>query len=301
MLSWLGAAARTSAAAHSKALAAPVLEDIERVEEAETFVGGGQETKGALPVVSPPLVGSVYSSRGRGYAPYNEDAAFLFRTEGGPLVLAVLDQAGGLGGRVRGEASGRVAARLARGLQRLEGEVGSEALRLRFSELIHEAHHDLLSRDQGEVTTAVAARIDAGGGVVGVTSGDSGLVLFDENGLVLQTNVRHEAADYGQAGCLTHAVGLAPEGPTPETFSWQLPVGGAVMACSDGLLDAGLGLEDIGRMWVDCADVNEAMNALVTKVLRRMALYRAKPDNLTIAVVRRNALDVPPAGEPVPK
>lgn len=282
MLSWLRAP-RTSAAERSRALALPALEELEPIDEAATFVARGRETRGALPVQSEVLEGAIFSSRGRGYAPYNEDAALLFRGSEDRLWMAAFDQAGGLGGRVRGEASGLAAERVARALR----SAGTETPLLeRMSGALGDAHDILVDRREGEVTTAVVARLSPDGAIDLVTSGDSGALLFGPEGELVAMNELHVALGPENIGCLTHALGLEPEGPDILRSQWRLPAGGALLLCSDGLLDAGLEYADIGRSVTADGDLVGLVNTLCARVLRRMSLYRSKPDNLTIVVAR---------------
>ena len=109
----------TSASQREKALKTPCLEDIDDFSTALTCIADGRQSKSALPVESEYFQGAIYSSRGRGYARYNEDAGALFRDSQGRAYAVALDQAGGLGGRIRGRASALAADAILRGFQKL--------------------------------------------------------------------------------------------------------------------------------------------------------------------------------------
>src|SRR5262245_60907936 len=120
MFSWLGfGALRASEPERQAALEGSRIEMLASPGTAATLVAGGRQTKGALPVRTPHFDGAIYSSRGRGYARYNEDGAELFCDERGRMYAAVFDQAGGLGGVVRGEASQLAAVRVFRAFRRI--------------------------------------------------------------------------------------------------------------------------------------------------------------------------------------
>ncbi|MEL6189066.1 MAG: SpoIIE family protein phosphatase [Myxococcota bacterium] len=282
MLSWLRAP-RTSSADRARSLAVPPVEELEPVDAAATFLARGRETKGALPVVADTLEGAVYSSRGRGYATYNEDAALLLRGSEDVLWMAAFDQAGGLGGEIRGDGSGLAAERVARALRAPQAET---PLLERLTDALTDAHQLLLSRQEGEVTTAVVARLEGDGRIQLATSGDSGALLFGAEGELLAMNELHVALGPENIGCLTHALGLEPEGPDILTTEWRLPAGGALLLCSDGLLDSGLDYADIGRALTARGNLVDHVNALCAKILRRMSFYRSKPDNLTVVAAR---------------
>jgi serine/threonine protein phosphatase PrpC len=96
----------------------------------------------------------------------------------------------------------------------------------------------------------------------------------------------HEHESPAAVGCLTHAIGLVPEGPSPDAYEWSFAKGEWLLLCSDGLLDAGLAAEDIGSVLRSTTSAEEALNALCKKVLRLMTTLQAKPDNLTVVAIR---------------
>jgi serine/threonine protein phosphatase PrpC len=295
-LSWLPfGAVRTSASARAAALASATLERVDAPDRSPTFVAGGRQTKGALPVRTACFDAAVYSSRGRGYARYNEDAALLFRDEAGMIYAAVFDQAGGLGGRVRGAGSRIAAERAFVAFKKLataqEGSVEPARILLDQVEL---AHQGLIERGEGEVTTAVMVVARPGAALV-LNSGDSAAWCFDPEGRPRAVTLPHEDPDDGR-GALTHAVGLLPDGHASELYAWTLDVGERLLLCSDGLLDAGLSPEDLGRELCGAESAEEAINQLAGRVLRRMSLMQAKPDNLSLVLVHCRALDADAAG-----
>jgi serine/threonine protein phosphatase PrpC len=263
------------------------LEDLDPPHGAITWVGEGAQTRGALPIFAEGLAGAVYSSRGRGYAPYNEDAGALFRDRRGWMYGAAFDQAGGLGGSVRGQASGlaaREAARAFRELARSTAPPSDAEISKRLKSAIWSAHDQLVERGEGEVTTAVLAVVRSDRAVL-VNSGDSGALCFS-NGLVSQRTRMHESDDPGAAGLLTHAVGLIPEQPRPETYVWPLSPGDWLVLGSDGLLDFGGEPTEIAEWLGSHPDPADAVNDVAGRILRRMTFMRAKPDNLTVVGIR---------------
>lgn len=288
-LSWLPLGLiRASASSRAAALQSAKLEDLPLPPVgAVTWLAGGKQSKGALPVKTPAFDAAVYSSRGRGYARYNEDAALLFVDGRGHLYLAVLDQAGGLGGRVRGAASELAALRLFETWKRLAtaSETSPEHDSQAMLEAMERAHTELVQRREGEVTTAVAA-VARPGAVVLVNSGDSGALQFARSGAVRATTVMHEHISPLAAGCLTHGIGLIPEAAAPDTYHWVLERGDWLLLATDGLLDSTLSPAEIGEIIAGSDTAEAAVNKLCTRVLRMMAILRAKPDNLSIAAVR---------------
>jgi len=274
---------RAPAAVRAAALATPSIEMLIEPGSAPTLVAGGYETKGALPHRSAFLDAALYSSRGRGYAPYNEDAAGLFTDARGHVYAFVLDQAGGLGGHVRGAASALAAEKIWRGCRAIAtGEgIAHELLAKAFAE----AHELLVARREGEVTTAVAA-VATADEIELMSSGDSAALHYDRHGALKAATALQELAP-PNIGCLSHAIGLVPEGHAPDAYSWELEAGDWILLATDGLLDAGLDREVIGAQLVNAHDAEDAVNALCTRVLRRMATLRAKPDNLTVVAIRR--------------
>lgn len=249
-----------------------------------TWLAGGKECKGALPVKAAGLDAAIYSSRGRGYAHYNEDAAALYRDDRGHLYACVLDQAGGLGGEVRGQGSEAAARVLFSAFQGIARE-GPETDPLpALARAFQDAHQALLGRAQGEVTTAVAAVVRPGA-VYLMNSGDSAAQHFDAAGVKKQSTELH-VLEGPQQGYLTHALGLSPEGPNPEDYVWALEPGDWLVLATDGLLDAELDAAAYARCLGPAKDAEHAVNRLASLVLRRMGTLRAKPDNLTMAVIR---------------
>ena len=271
----------------AQALATPTLEHLDAPEGAPTFVAGGKQTRGALPVSTERFEGALYSSRGRGYARYNEDGAALFADERGELYAAVFDQAGGLGGVTRGEGSGLAARHATRAFRKLAtGPDGAEVVGTLVDDGIMAAHHALVARQQGEVTTAVLA-VTRGETVHLVNSGDSAAFHFDERGRHLgQTRPHALPTPYGIGG-LTHAVGLEPDKPNAEAYAWAMAPGHWVLMASDGLLDSGINPDDWGRTLAGAEHPEAGVNDLVQRILRRMTLMQAKPDNLTMVAFRR--------------
>ena len=276
---------RAPASARAAALATAAIEDLAADADAATMVAGGRQTKGALPIAD--IDAAVYSSRGRGYARYNEDAAGLFRDRKGRAYAFVLDQAGGLGGQVRGRASALAGKRLFDACRSFaqwddgNAEASPSSLLLKAFE---RAHNDLLDRGEGEVTTAVVVVSDQDHAHL-VNSGDSGAMHFDGKGQ-LKAMTDMQEFEPPNEGCLQHALGLEPEGHEPGVYEWTLEPGDWVLLATDGLLDAGISEEALGRMLAGAESAEVAVNQICATALRRMGTLRAKPDNLTVVALR---------------
>ena len=288
---WFGfGGARATESERQAALSTAPLERLQSPHDAVTLVAGGRQTKGALPVQTRYFDGAIYSSRGRGYARYNEDGAALFSDEQGRMYGAVFDQAGGLGGRVRGEASKLAAIETVRAFRRLAtGQDKGKVTQVLVEHGIMPAHAALVARNEGEVTTAVIAALHPDRAHL-ASSGDSAAVHFTKNGKIAGRTRPHEVITSFGAGALTHAVGMQPEGPSAESYTWPLATNDWILMCSDGLLDSGLSPSQWHEALRTSATAEDAVNALAKRVLRRMTWMRAKPDNLTILAVRRRNL-----------
>ncbi len=285
-LSWLTFVnVKTTAAARRSALEAAPLERITEAEVPTLMVAGGRQTKGALPVATDHFEAALYTSRGRGYARYNEDGAGLYTDERGTVYASVFDQAGGLGGSIRGAASELAATYAFRGFRDLATGQGDGDVAMRLRQVVEDAHQALVNRAEGEVTTAVLA-VARPGSITMVNSGDSAAMRFDERGQLQAMTDKHEVTSPAGIGCLVHALGLTPEGPAPDTYQWPLPSGHWLLMGSDGLLDAGMDDEMVGRILMGATGPEDAVNQLARLVLRRMTLMQAKPDNLTMIAIR---------------
>ncbi|MEO1334464.1 MAG: SpoIIE family protein phosphatase, partial [Myxococcota bacterium] len=268
-----------------EALATGPIEAISDPDDTLLTVVGGRQTKGALPMVTRHFDAAVYSSRGRGYAAYNEDGAGVYCDEKGFVYAGVFDQAGGLGGSVRGAASGLAAKTAFHAFREIATAPQTKDIRAALTHAIDDAHKTLVDRGEGEVTTAVLAVLQPKR-VILVSSGDSAAMRFDEKGQLLGVTDKHEAISAFGVGCLVHAVGLVPEGPAPDVYEWPLKTGHWLLMGSDGLLDAGLDIETVGKKLARATSAEDAVNQLAKVVLRRMTLLQAKPDNLTIIAIR---------------
>lgn len=284
MFSWFGfGALKASEEERLAALSGSMIERLASPRSAPTFVTGGRQTKGALPVRTERFDAAIYSSRGRGYARYNEDGAQLFCDERGRVYAGVFDQAGGLGGVVRGEGSQLAAMRVFRAFHKIATSSDVDAAQAIYDEVMT-AHDELLARKQGEVTTAIIA-VAGDGRLVLVNSGDSGALHFDKQGRFKVRTEMHEHDEPFAAGCLTHAVGLMPEGAAPDAYEWEYEPGDWLLLCSDGMLDAGLSAEELGGILVEAESAEDALNKLCKKILRLMTTLRAKPDNLSVVAI----------------
>ena len=279
---------KTAAPERELALEGPSIEDIQDFDAVAMLVADGRQTRAALPFISKVYNGAVFSSRGRGYARYNEDAGGLLADKMGRVYAVALDQAGGLGGRIRGEASALAAKEIFEACKTYAQQVGDALDPVDILlEAFHRVHRDLLARKEGEVTTAVAALIE-GPSVYLVNSGDSGAVLFDRDGEIKTRTEMHEFPPPDQA-CLRHALGLEPEGAMPTPYAWTLEPGDWLLLGSDGLLDSGMVEDEIGPLLKTFDHAEDAVNQICTFILRRMGTLRSKPDNLTVVLVHAHA------------
>lgn len=287
-LSWLPfGQIRASATERAEALESARIEAVASPEGSATFVAGGKQTKGALPVETAHFEAAVYSSRGRGYARYNEDGAALFSDASGNIYAVVCDQAGGLGGKIRGAASALAVTRIWESFRTiaLTRELDDAGIAATVMMGVDRAHDELVRRQQGEVSTAITAVCRPGGAVL-VNTGDSGALHFDGMGTLKNVTVMHEHDSPDAFGCLMHGIGLFPELPAPDPYRWAVARGDWLLLCSDGLLDSGLLDADVGRILRESTSAEEAVNKICTRVLRLMTMMRAKPDNLTVIAIQ---------------
>ena len=284
-LSWLTFVnVKTTDAARRAALACGPIEQLEEPDTIPQLVAGGRQTRGALPVTTDAFDAAVYTSRGRGYAAYNEDGAGLYGDEKGAVYASVFDQAGGLGGSVRGAASELAAKSAFQAFRTVATKSDTDVL-VALEAAIDEAHDALVARAEGEVTTAVLVVAREGRAHI-VNSGDSAAMHFNPTGQLLAATEKHEVQSPYGIGCLVHAVGLTPEGPAPDRYEWPLSTGDWLLMGSDGLLDSGLDFDEVGDMLAGARSAEVGVNRLARTVLRRMTLLQGKPDNLTIAAIR---------------
>ncbi len=290
MFAWLmSGSPRTTKNDRKRALAQPPVEDITFAAHHPTLVVGGRQTRGALPLQTSGYSGAVFSSKGRGPYRFNEDAAVLARDGRGRVLAAVFDQAGGLGGDVRGEASA-LAARTVFESFRGAKDPGIEPSAF-LVDALWTAHRALLDRRQGEATTAVVA-VGLPGSVVIANSGDSGALWFRKGEGVLAETAPQESLAPATRGRLTHALGLDPEEPSPELYTWSVEPDDWVLIGSDGLLDANLSESDLRELLEGARDPVDFVNRLADIVLKKMEQWAAKPDNLSIvALVARSGDD----------
>ncbi len=270
---------RASSSARARALQGAQLEGFTPLKSMPTLIAGGRQTKGALPVRTGRFSGALVSSRGRGYARYNEDAAGLFSDARGDFYAAAFDQAGGLGGRVRGQASQIAAHAMTASFRNLVEEHDTEVLSRGMQTAMRSAHTTLVERAQGEVTTAVAA-ITRGRQLIVVNSGDSAALKFNKEGVYLTRTKMHEQDTIFGTPRLTHALGLGEA--TTDSYLWTLEKGDWVFLGSDGFLDSGIGQDECRECIQSERSPENLVNRLSTLILQRMARATAKPDNLTL-------------------
>lgn len=280
----------TSESDRTLALASPSIENLGGLEQAALLISDGKQSAAALPLVCGEYDGAVYSSRGRGYARYNEDAAGLFFDEAGRMYAMAFDQAGGLGGERRGRASHLAAKEVITGCQAFAkaGEAGDTPIHSLLEAFLR-AHTVLLARGEGEVTTAIVAVLQENTAYL-MNSGDSGAVLFNAKGEIKSRTIMHEFPPPDQS-CLRHALGLEPEGCEPTPYTWSIDAGDWLLLGSDGLLDSGMVEEEIGAMLPSMKNAEDAVNRICTHILRRMGTLRAKPDNLSVLLIHAPSRD----------
>ncbi|MFO0727461.1 MAG: SpoIIE family protein phosphatase [Myxococcota bacterium] len=264
----------------------PALESMEGLPSpALGLVAGDVETKAIFSFNTPLFSASLHTSKGVGYKDVNEDGGALFRDEAGRVYLGVFDQAGGMGvGGDRGAASA-IAARAffahARDLAKDPAADAAEALR----GAALSAHHEIRRRGFDEATTFMAGRVAAGEAIL-LCVGDSGAMLFRNDGEHVHTTEKHRLPPPFPQNILTDALGQSSGEPQADEYRWRLRPGDFLVMGSDGLLDSALSVQEIGRVVFSAPNTGSATEALRAIVYEQMTDRRAKSDNVTIIVVR---------------
>ncbi len=245
---------------------------------------GNKETETVFDLKSPLAGAALHTSRGHNYKSWNEDGGALFADSNGRLYLGVFDQAGGEGSdeNARGAASAIAAEMLFDEMQTIAEANGdhdeAEAALVRAAT---RAHHAILERAKGEVTTFIGGMIDAKQATL-VNVGDSGAMHFDRKGRHLRTT---EAQGVGRL--LLEGLGMVRKrGFSHQAYRWPVAKGDLLIFGSDGLFDSKLEPEEIGKMAARAKTAADATRKLRDVVSERMRIKKAKPDNLTVLVVR---------------
>jgi serine/threonine protein phosphatase PrpC len=245
---------------------------------------GNKETDTVYDLKSPLAGAALHTSRGHNYKSWNEDGGALFADGNGRLYLGVFDQAGGEGSdeQARGAASAIAAEMLFDEMQAIAEANGNheeaEAALIRAAQRAHDA---ILERSKGEVTTFIGGMIDAHQATI-VNIGDSGAMHFDKKGRHLRST---EAQGVGRL--LLEGLGMVRKrGFAHVTYKWPVTRGDLLIFGSDGLFDSRLEPEEIGKMAARAKTAADATRKLRDVVSERMKAKKAKPDNLTVLVVR---------------
>ncbi|MBI2378965.1 MAG: SpoIIE family protein phosphatase [Deltaproteobacteria bacterium] len=262
---------------------------LESIFEANTQLGlvaGNSETDTVFGLQSPFATASLHTNKGENYKSWNEDAAALFADKKGRLYVGVFDQAGGEGEdeNYRGAASAIAAKALFDRMQTIARSDGDEAaVEAALAQAVKDAHETILGRGKGEVSTFVGARIDGKRAII-LNVGDSGVVRYSGKGELVD---RTEPQGFGRL--LLEGVGMLREGarlPKHDLYRWDMNAGDYLVFGSDGLFDSKLGLTTIGELVAESGDSRAATRKLRDLISSRMKTKEAKPDNLTILVVR---------------
>jgi serine/threonine protein phosphatase PrpC len=250
---------------------------------------GNKETETVYDLKSPLAGAALHTSRGHNYKNWNEDGGALFADGNGRLYVGVFDQAGGEGSDEdnRGAASAIAAEMLFNEMQGIAEVNGdheeAEAALVRAAQRAHDA---ILERAMGEVTTFIGAMIDSRQATV-VNIGDSGAMHFDRKGRHLRST---EAQGVGRL--LLEGLGMVRKrGFTHNSYKWPVAKGDLLIFGSDGLFDSRLEPEEIGKMAARAKTAADATRKLRDVVSERMKVKQAKPDNLTVLVVRVGEAD----------
>jgi serine/threonine protein phosphatase PrpC len=245
---------------------------------------GNKETETVYDLKSPLAGAALHTSRGHNYKSWNEDGGALFADSNGRLYLGVFDQAGGEGSdeQARGAASAIAAEMLFDEMQTIAEANGdheeAEAALVRAAQRAHDA---ILERAKGEVTTFIGGMVDSRQATI-VNIGDSGAMHFDKRGRHLRST---EAQGVGRL--LLEGLGMVRKrGFTHQTYRWPVAKGDLLIFGSDGLFDSKLQPEEIGKMAARAKTAADATRKLRDVVSERMKMKKAKPDNLTVLVVR---------------
>jgi serine/threonine protein phosphatase PrpC len=274
------------------ALACPQLRTENTIEQladptARTgFVVGSEETPDVFEVDTAIANGALHTSRGVRYKTWNEDGGFLASDRSGRIYAGVFDQAGGMGSHGHGHASGLAAAELLRSLRSIapmrEAGIMAEAA-MKIAGMT--AHRLLLMRDRNEATTMLGAFVDEDRAVI-VSTGDSQALHFDKAGALKGSTKPHRLPPPLPQNVIIAALGQSDGDPMQDTYNWKLTRGDLLVLGTDGLMDAGLSRAHIGRLVSQSPTAAIATRALRNEVYARMDDRRAKPDNVTIVVLR---------------
>jgi serine/threonine protein phosphatase PrpC len=259
---------------------------IERILDGGAVAGliaGTGETDTVFGLKSPLAEAAVHTDRGRNYKAWNEDGAALFADGAGRLFVGVFDQAGGEGAQVERGAASALAAEVFFHAMRAVAEAGggTDEAEAALHDAAHRGHEALLARGRGEVTTFLGAMVDAGEARV-VNVGDSAALHLDPRGRLIAATVPE-----GLGRILLQGLGMLKKRHIePRTYRWSLSRGDYLVFGSDGLFDARLDRESIGRLIAEAGSAADATRRLRDVVRARMASREAKPDNLTALVIR---------------
>lgn len=254
------------------------------LDEHPTFLVGRREVESARSVTTATFDAALVSNRGRNYRDFNEDAAFVLTSEDGDVYAAVFDQAGGLGGRVRGEGSAAAARAVFEAFEGLDvsGDAGACLV-----SALERAHSRLRDRGEREVATAVVV-VARGDTATVAHLGDSGAIRFDASGAVRDRTAAHRFYTLQGQSDLTHALGRADWRP-PDIARWTLTDGDWIVLGSDGLLDT-LSEGEIAAELREAPSAQEAVDRLARRALDAMSRPKSRGDNLSIVALRRSVV-----------
>jgi serine/threonine protein phosphatase PrpC len=257
-------------------------------ERAPAWIAGRRECDVPISLEIDAFSAAMYSSRGRNYRDFNEDSAFLFLDEGGALYAAVLDQAGGLGGKVRGEGSEIAARTLAEGFVRIAA--GNSPLQVELDTSFALAHQRLRERRQREVTTAVSVVV-RGSSITIANLGDSGALLINESGVMCWRSERHQFRTMQGQSDLTYALGRFDWHP-PDITDLAFGAGARILLGTDGFFDNLGDDETLGQAVRTAVTAADLFKSLVARALNAMESESWRGDNLSAVAIhlRRKSL-----------
>ncbi|MBI4820354.1 MAG: SpoIIE family protein phosphatase [Deltaproteobacteria bacterium] len=249
------------------------------------LVAGSRESGDVYTIETPLGRAALHSGRGVNYKDWNEDAGLLFADARGRFLLGVYDQAGGMGSveGERGAASAIAAQCVFDRMQAHARAEGGDCIPA-LDAAARAAHRAIVARSHHEVTTFISAFVDERDAAL-LNVGDSAALLFSADGTPLEHTVPH-ALPPPNSHVVTEALGSLRREPRADTYRWPVAPGDWLVLGSDGLFDAELSKDQIGDRLAAAKTPLDATRSMIEEIHDRMERYQAKPDNLTIVVLR---------------
>ena len=225
----------------------------------------------------------------------NEDAFLVEQVNDNTLIMAVAD---GVGGNFRGQdASAMIIQCLREAVSGINGE--RSHLREPVLNAIERCNRELLEHGTGSATTLVVVEIN-GTEVRPYHIGDSSIIVTGQRGVIKQRSVSHSPVGFGlEAGFIDDDEALnhkdshlllnligSSEMRIEIGAPFQLARFDTLLLCSDGLTD-NLLLDDIVNT-IRTGQLGHGLNSLVMQSAEKMNSGNGYPDDLTIALFRRD-------------